>query len=72
MEDETIQNHDLYSFLGTQSVFTQKLKEKLAQMIDSDKLLIDVANSCASIIENRQYLLPSTKHAILKVLLRFK
>ncbi len=67
LEDETVENHHLYTFLGTQNVFGLKLKERLGAIGGYDELLIDMVNACASMFDNRLYLTPAEKHSLLKV-----
>lgn len=67
VEDETLENHALYSFLGTQNIFALKLKEKLSQVIGWEDIMVDVVNYCATQYENKLYVTPESKYSFLKV-----
>ena len=68
MEEETMENHALYTFLGTQNVFALKLKEKFNQVQGSDEILVDLANYCLSMYERKQFVTPESKHMLLKAM----
>ncbi|KAI3646786.1 hypothetical protein MP228_009714 [Amoeboaphelidium protococcarum] len=67
MEDETMENHLLHAFLGSQNVFSQRLKDKLIKEAPGfEDLIVDLVNFCATSFENKQWVKPSDKWMLLK------
>lgn len=68
LPDETVENHQLYLFLGNHDRFAAKLKEELANVKGFEDVLIDMANTCADMFENKMYVEPQSKHLLLKAM----
>ncbi|XP_013390578.1 cytoplasmic FMR1-interacting protein 2 isoform X3 [Lingula anatina] len=68
-EPEALQeSQNLAFFLATQNKIRDTLKETLQSIPNFEELLADVVNICMEMYENKQYLLPSEKHMLVKVM----
>lgn len=65
-EDETVENHKLYLFLGNHDRFSAKLKEELQKVTGYEDVLVEVVNAAVDRYEKAQYLDSQTKHMLLK------
>ncbi|XP_033631530.1 cytoplasmic FMR1-interacting protein 1-like isoform X1 [Asterias rubens] len=62
------ESQEVVMFLANNDKITQTLKENLTKIDGYEELMIDIINLCMEMYEARQFVVPSEKHVLVKVL----
>ena len=67
-DPESVQEmQEMGIFLGTHNVIMEEIKKSLPSIAGYEDILCNIVNICVSWFEQKQYLLPEEKYAIVKV-----
>ena len=62
------ESHAIVTFLANKDEIANNLKKKLEKVEGHDEILADIVNLSTSMFEKKQFVLPSEKHMLIKVI----
>ena len=66
--DDIVEERNMSFFFATQNSIMMKLRECVITIPGHDEVIANIINDCASLYESGNYVLPSEKHTLLKVM----